>query len=117
MAQVGEPPLWMLEQFLLSAAASKPSNFSPRAIPLVTSFLMSELATFVPLTSDLFGGCVAGDSGAEEEVERSSGYALQAQTPGITTAHRARQRKSRGLSMQFAQFPGRKQAAILQTHP
>lgn len=56
MAQVGEPPLWVPEQFLLSAIVSRLSIFGSCAIPLVTSFLISELAAFVPLTNDLFGG-------------------------------------------------------------
>lgn len=56
MAQVGEPPLWVLEQFLLSAVVSTLSSFGPCVIPLVTSFLISELAAFVPLKNDLFGG-------------------------------------------------------------
>lgn len=56
VAQVGEPPLWVLEQFFLSAADARLSSFGPCVVPLVTSFLISESAAFVPLTNDLFGG-------------------------------------------------------------
>lgn len=89
MAQVGEPPIWVLEQGHLSAADSRWSSFGPCVVPLVTSFLISELATFV---NDLFGG----DWGAmgKEKEERNDHlvthkhYSSQAQTPGISKAHR-----------------------------
>lgn len=57
------PPLWVLEQFLLPAAVSRLFSFGPCVIPLVTSFLISELAAFVPLTNDLLG--VGGGGGGE----------------------------------------------------
>lgn len=57
-AQDGGPPLWVLEKFLLSAAAPRLSSLGPGVTPLATSFLISELAAFVPLNADL--GVVAG---------------------------------------------------------
>lgn len=50
-AQAGGPPFWA--PFLLSAAASRLSGLGLGVIPLATSFLMSELAAFVPLSADL----------------------------------------------------------------
>lgn len=67
----------MPEQFLLSAADSRLSSFGPSAVPLVTSFLVSELAAFVPLTNGLYGGGWWGWGGnrdEEREIEWLSGY-------------------------------------------
>lgn len=64
-AQAGGPPLWVLEQFLLSAAAPRLSSLGPGVTPLATSFLISELAAFVPLNADL--GVVAGRTVGKEK--------------------------------------------------
>lgn len=66
-AQAGEPPFWVLEQFLLSATASRLSSLGPGVIPLATSFLLSELAAFVPLNADLRVGVRRRTVGKEKE--------------------------------------------------
>lgn len=117
MAQVREPLLWVLAQLFLSAAVSGLSSFGPCVIPLVTSFLLSELAVFAPLPNDLCGGGSWGRTvGKSRRSRMIIGYSQALLITGTDSRdHKSPQiqAKSTSLSLQASQPRARKQQPFL----